>query len=166
MRSLNTKRPQPPPMAAQPLLILLEQCFERKAWHGPHLLAALRGVGVEVAVWRPQPLRKNIAEQALHTAYWKYVVRRKLRGDKRGSFPRKGSNWFPTPHVNEGEWNEIIVLLIDQHRQLVGAVTEIVTSEPAPPEEKLRLITGIAAHDVYHAGQIRLLRSMFENRPA
>ncbi|NUQ50463.1 MAG: ATP-binding cassette domain-containing protein, partial [Phycisphaerae bacterium] len=32
-------------------------------------------------------------EIALHAAYWKYVTRRRLRGDKRGSFPLKGSNW-------------------------------------------------------------------------
>jgi hypothetical protein len=147
------------------LLILLEQCFERKAWHGPHLKASIRGVDAEQAGWRPQPRRHNIAEQVLHTAYWKYVVRRRLRRAKRGSFPLKGTNWFPVRgRLSESTWGEYVQLLDDQHAQL----RETVAAFGGPGavtlnEEALRQITGIAAHDVYHAGQIRLLRSLYES---
>ncbi|RMF76431.1 MAG: DinB family protein [Planctomycetota bacterium] len=146
------------------LLILVDQCFDRKAWHGPHLKAAIRGVDAAQAVWRPQPRRHNIAEQVLHAAYWKYVVRRKLRGDKRGSFPLKGTNWFPVRgKLRDEAWAEHKNLLDEQHRLLRAAVAESAGGKrKALGEAQLRLITGVAAHDAYHAGQIRMLRSMHE----
>lgn len=146
------------------LLILLDQCFDRKAWHGPHLKASIRGVDAGRAVWRPQPRRHNIAEQVLHAAYWKYAVRRRLRGEKRGSFPLKGSNWFPVREgLSEATWAEYRALLDEQHKLLRAAVQELGGAKRTTLSEKqLRLITGLAAHDVYHAGQIRLLRVMGE----
>lgn len=142
------------------LLILLDQCFDRKAWHGPHLKAAIRGVDARQAVWRPQPRRHNIAEQVLHAAYWKYAVRRRLLGEKRGSFPLKGSNWFAVDaRLSEETWEAHRRLLDETHVRLRDAVTQVAGGR-ALDEKRLRLITGIAAHDVYHAGQIRLLRVM------
>ncbi len=77
------------------LVHLLDEAFDRKAWHGPNLWGSVRGLSAEEAAWRPSPGRHSIQELALHCAYWKYAVRRKLTGEKRGSFPLKGSNFFP-----------------------------------------------------------------------
>jgi hypothetical protein len=79
------------------LLGLLDEAFERKAWHGPNLRGSLRGLDAKAAAWRPGPGRHNIWETAVHAAYWKYAVRRRLTGEKRGSFARGGSNWFRCP---------------------------------------------------------------------
>ena len=79
------------------LLRMLEQAFDRKSWHGPNLRGSIRGVSASDAAWRPADGRHSIAEQVLHAAYWKYVVRRKLTGEKRGSFALPGSNWFSVP---------------------------------------------------------------------
>ena len=87
-------------MAVSPvdlLVRLLDQAYERRSWHGPNLRGSVRGVSAAVAAHRPAEGRHNIWEVALHAAYWKYVVRRRLLGEKRGSFPLKGSNWFPRP---------------------------------------------------------------------
>ena len=46
------------------------------------------------SAWRPHPARHSIQEIVVHAAYWKYAVRRRLKGEKRGSFPLKGSDWF------------------------------------------------------------------------
>ena len=148
------------------LLLLIDQCFDKKAWHGPHLKASIRGVDPAQAVWRPQPRRHNIAEQVLHAAYWKYVVRRRLHGDRRGSFPLKGTNWFPVRgKLRDEAWAEHKNLLDQQHALLRAAIQEACSDKHQPLNEtQFRLITGIAAHDVYHAGQIRLLRSMREGK--
>ncbi|MCH7721424.1 MAG: DinB family protein [Planctomycetes bacterium] len=148
------------------LLCLLDQCYDTKAWHGPHVRASIRGVDTKEAAWRPQPKRKNVAQQVLHIAYWKYVVRRKLRGDKRGSFPFKGTNWFPVPpRLSEAHWEGYKQILEDQHAQLRQTVVGLAkTGRWSVSPEKVHLISGIAAHDVYHAGQIRLLRSMYESK--
>src|SRR5207245_11177058 len=101
------------------LLYLLDQAYDKKAWHGPNLRGAIRRISSAQAAWRPAPKRRSIGDIVVHAAYWKYAVRRRLRGDKRGSFPLKGSNWFtlPTSLTEEG-WRVFVVLLDTQHREL------------------------------------------------
>lgn len=143
------------------LLTILEQAYRKTSWHGPNLRASFRGVSPAQAVWRPHPARHSIAEQVLHAAYWKYVVRRRLTGAKRGSFPLKGSNWFPVQSLHASEWLRFGTMLEAEHEQLCDAVTSIVGRNRAALEPlHWKLITGLAAHDVYHAGQIRLLRAL------
>ena len=74
------------------LLRMLDEAYSVKTWHGPNLKGSLRGLTAVTAAWRPGPKRHNIWEVAVHAAYWKYVVRRRLLGEKRGSFELKGSN--------------------------------------------------------------------------
>ncbi len=147
------------------LLCMLEQCFEKNAWHGPHVRASIRGADAQEAVWRPQPKRRNVAQQVLHIAYWKYSVCRRIRAGKRGSFPLKGTNWFPvSAKLSETRWEEYKQILEDQHAQLRQMVVDLATAGPSSlTSGRVHMIAGIAAHDVYHAGQIRLLRSMYES---
>lgn len=79
------------------LLELLDEAFEKRSWHGPNLRGVLRGVTAEQAAWRAAPGRHNIWELTVHAAYWKYAVRRRLLGEKRGSFALEGSNWIERP---------------------------------------------------------------------
>jgi hypothetical protein len=79
------------------LLRILDEAYEKKAWHGPNLKGTLRGVSVQEAVWRPAPDRHNVWELALHAAYWKYAGWRRLTGEKRGAFPVTGSNRVARP---------------------------------------------------------------------
>ena len=73
------------------LLRLLDQAYNRQAWHGTNLRGALRGLSCEQALWRPARGRHNIWEIVLHAAYWKFCVRRHLTGQRDERFPRKGS---------------------------------------------------------------------------
>lgn len=76
------------------LVSLVDEAFNRNAWHGPTLWGALRGVTSEQAAWRPAPDRHNIWEIAVHAAYWKHMVRRRITGDRRLRFPLRGKDWF------------------------------------------------------------------------
>jgi hypothetical protein len=139
------------------LLKFIDQAYKKKAWHGPTLRGSLRGVTVEVALWRPSPKHHNIWELAIHSAYWKYAVRRKLTGGLRGSFPKEGSNWFKIGNATgAAEWKRVIALLDEQHRQL----REIISSMSFGQVKRLDMIMGIASHDLYHAGQIQLLKRL------
>ena len=135
------------------LLRILDDAYERKAWHGPNLRGSLRGVTAQEALWRPAPSRHNIWELAVHCAYWKYAVRRKITGEKRGSFARKGSNW-----LRPGEkWEDDLRMLGREQRALLAAI-EMATSQQLTKLE--RLIYGVAAHDTYHTGQIQLIKRL------
>jgi uncharacterized damage-inducible protein DinB len=149
------------------LLHLLATSYERKAWHGPNLRGSLRGVSVAEAAWRPGQTRHNIWEHAVHAAYWKYAVCRKLTGAKRGSFHHKGSNWFER-HAALGEqaWLDDLALLRRVHGELVKAVEELIDKDlqrnpKGSTYSRWQLIAGIAAHDVYHAGQVQLLKRLY-----
>src|SRR5262245_51028611 len=150
----------------QLLLRLLDEAFDRKSWHGPNLRGSIRGVTPEEAAWRPAPERHNIWEHVVHAAYWKYIVRRRLLGEKKGSFVEKGSNWFARPiDVNEDAWRGDVTNLDVYHQWLRAAVAELTPAElqrtPAGSKvSNLAMLTGIASHDVYHAGQIQLLKRL------
>jgi hypothetical protein len=143
------------------LLTLLDEAFERKAWHGPNLRGTLRGLSARRAAWRPAPGRHNIWELVAHAAYWKYAVRRRITGEKRGSFPLAGSNWFTSPAApDEASWKEVRALLTSEHRQLRSAAVALRTPDTAT----LRLVRGAASHDLYHAGQIQILKRLCPER--
>jgi PAS domain-containing protein len=150
--------------ANQLILKLLEEGYQRKTWHGPNLKQSLKGVSAQEAAWRAAPGRHNIWELALHSAYWKYAVRRKLEGAKRGSFVLRGSNFFVRPETGkdtEAAWRADLAILDKEHRALVNSVRQFLRK---PVSAKgLRMLYGVAYHDVYHAGQIRLLRRFQED---
>lgn len=146
------------------LVDLFEEAFDRKTWHGPNLWQSLRGVTAEQAVFRPAPNRHNIWEVALHAAYWKYAVRRRLEGGKRGSFRLQGSNFFHRPEPgrsNEAAWMADKAILRSEHAALRKAMQKALRKTVTP--KTLQMLWGVAFHDVYHAGQIRLLRRLMEN---
>jgi len=154
------------------LLHLLDEAYGKTAWHGPNLTGSLRGVTAREAAWRPAPGRHNIQELAVHAAYWKYVVRRRMTGEKRGSFPIEGSNFIELPVADPAAWKSARGVLEREHRALRAAV------EGFPPERlrkalpgtrgrtALREIAGIAMHDVYHTGQIQLVKTLQRKRRA
>jgi hypothetical protein len=148
----------------QLILTLLDEAYEKKTWHGPNLKQALRGVQAQQAAWRPGPGRHNIWEETLHAAYWKYAVRRRIEGGKRGSFALQGSNFFARPEkgkFNEAAWRKDQELLEREHRALRAAMVTLL--QTARSAKLLRQLYGIAFHDVYHAGQIRLLRRLMNH---
>ena len=147
------------------LLAVLDRAYDRRSWHGPNLRGALRGVTLAEAAWRPAPGRHNVWEVLVHAAYWKYVVRRRLLGEKRGSFPLAGSDWFARPEAaTAAAWRSDLELLAGTHRALRAAVAGLkpraLRRAAGGGTSPLDLVAGAAAHDVYHAGQIQLLKRL------
>jgi uncharacterized damage-inducible protein DinB len=144
----------------------LEESYHKKSWHGTNLRGSIRGLSLKQICWRPAPKRHNIWEVAVHCAYWKYIVRRRLTGEKHCSFPLKGSNFFERPVEKiESAWKKDVHLLDEMHYLLVEEVKKLLPADlnKSPNGSKfnnLQTISGIAMHDVYHAGQIQLLKKL------
>ncbi len=91
---------------------------------------------------------------------------RRLGGGRRGTFPLEGSNWFPRPDdPSDRAWRADVALLDAQHRHLRELVARLEPADLLQPPAGSRytrafLIRGIAAHDLYHAGQIQLLKRL------
>jgi hypothetical protein len=149
--------------ATQVLLHSIDEAYDHAAWHGTTLKGALRGVTARRASWRPAPGRHSIRELVIHAAYWKDRVRERLTG-KAAVFPYPGSNWFERSGGGEKAWKEERALLDRSHRALRRAVANLPADKLTRPlpgyrgRTALREAAGIALHDVYHTGQIQLLK--------
>src|SRR4029077_13092651 len=113
------------------LMALLHEAYSKKTWHGPNLRQSLKGVSAKQAAWRPGSGRHNIWEIALHAAYWKYAVRRRLQGGKRGSFVLKGSNFFTRPEngdTSEAAWRRDRAILETEHRELEKTIRQVLST--------------------------------------
>jgi hypothetical protein len=166
------RRADPGPQLSTPnplvalLLRVMDQAYDQKSWHGTTLRGSLRGLTAEEALWRPGPNRHNIWELTLHAAYWKYIVRRRLAGDSVGSFERKPSNWPDIPQpADSSAWKRDVSFLESEHRKLreivagLGAARLTVRS-PRGVWTAAEEIHGVAAHDLYHTGQIQLIKRL------
>ena len=148
------------------LLTILDQAYDHPSWHGTNLRGSIRRVSPEQAAWRPGPQRHNIWETMVHAAYWKYTAWRRLTGTKRGSFPLAGSNWFRRPEeMTQRAWRSDTELLERMHVLLRDAVGHLSRNDlyATPRGSKVSnfaLLSGVAAHDLYHAGQIQLLKRL------
>lgn len=147
------------------LLTTLEQAFRAKAWHGSTLRGALGRVRAEEAAWRPAPGRHSIWEITVHCAYWKHIALRRISSEP-PPFPEKGSDWFPRPgEPTEKAWKRDLKLLGEIHEALLTAVgqlsdADLATCPGGSTTSTEDLIRGVAFHDVYHCGQIQLLKRM------
>lgn len=151
------------------LLAFLDQAYNQPSWHGTNLRGSIRRVDPAQAAWRPRPGRHNIWEIVVHAAYWKYAAARRFTGSGRGSFLLQGSNWFRRPEdecrLTADAWRADIKLLDKMHESLRIAVMRLSPKDLAhtPPGKKVSnfaLVSGVAAHDLYHAGQIQLLKRL------
>lgn len=147
-------------------ILLLDEGFDKAAWHGPNLMGSLRGLTVRDLLYRPRKEGHNIWELAVHCAYWKYAVRNRLISGQRNTFPLEGSNFFPrSKGLNLSDWKKDLALLKQQHAALRATVLGL---DPRTFDFRLegskhtvrRTVLGIAAHDLYHGGQVALLKRM------
>lgn len=144
----------------------LEQAFNKSAWHGITLRGSLRNVEYKEALWRPSPKRHNIREIALHTAYWKYIVWRKVSGHTETSFPYPGSDWQKLPaKFDKKTWDKEKKMLTKYHTLLIKELNSFPASklDKMGPKSKYKykqLLLGIGSHDLYHGGQIQLIKRL------
>jgi uncharacterized damage-inducible protein DinB len=154
------------------LLEIIARAYDHRSWHGTNLRGSIRGLDPSIAATRPARGRHNIWELVVHAAYWKYAVWRRLTGEKRGSFPLEGSNWFPRPvpgGADERAWRRDVALLGRMHAQLVEAIAalsdrDLTRVSRGSMASNFELIAGVAAHDLYHAGQIQVVRRLVSDR--
>lgn len=149
------------------LLAAVDEAYDKRSWHGTNLRGALRGVSIAAAACRPAYGRHNIWELTVHAAYWKYDIRRRLTGAGR-SFALDGSNFWSRPIDGTlKEWKTDLALLEAEHRALREVVEQFpqrrwTMKAPGKPFNFEGLVRGVAAHDLYHAGQIQLLKRLQE----
>lgn len=143
----------------------LEEGYGTDAWHGPDLQGAIGDVTAEAAFRRPAPARHNIAEVALHHAWYVRSVTGRLSGEVPRSFPLDGEDWFDLNADGPLSWDQVKAELAERQHALgrtVGAVGDGKGS-PLSDAQQFDLVLGITCHAVYHAGQIQLIKRLLSS---
>jgi uncharacterized damage-inducible protein DinB len=142
----------------------IRRAFEGDAWHGDSLLEILAGVNAKTAAARPIPDAHSIWELVLHIAAWDKVVIRRAGGEAVTSSDEEN---FPTvEESSDAAWQNALTLLKTTHAELVKTVAAFPESRlqeqvPCNQEEYYNfyhLFNGIVQHELYHAGQMALLK--------
>ena len=144
---------------------VLQEGFGPGAWHGPDLKAAITGVTPALALWRPAAGRHNIAELALHHAYFVRSVRSQLSGLPVEPFVAEGEEWFEVSDERRLSWASISATIEAEQARLRTMVDDLEAgriNSPVAPDERFALVLGITCHAVYHAGQIQLIKRLHE----
>jgi uncharacterized damage-inducible protein DinB len=137
-------------------------------WHGPSMLDTLRGVTAQQAAAHPVPGAHSIWELVLHVTAWRREVIRRIAGATAGE-PLEG-DWPAVPEPSEENWRAALDELQRSHEDVLIAVRSMPRAQLDEPVKDARnpplgtglsfytTLHGLVHHDVYHGGQISLLK--------
>jgi uncharacterized damage-inducible protein DinB len=142
----------------------IRRAFEGEAWHGDSLLELLKGVNAATAAAKPIKNAHSIWELILHIAAWDDIVRQRTGG--KATMPTDEQNFPPVKDTSEAAWNKALEETKRTHNELVKAVAAFPDSrlqEQVPGKTQsyynfFYMFSGIVQHELYHAGQIALLK--------
>src|ERR1700674_519638 len=144
----------------------LSRAFAGDAWHGDSVFEILQGVTAAQAAARPIKNAHTIWELVLHIAAWDNAVLRRLGGV---AVELSDTQNFPAvTDASETAWRKALAEVRRVHEELVEAVSVLPDSrldEKVPGKEGAHytfyyMLHGVAQHELYHAGQIALLKKM------
>lgn len=138
----------------------LKRAFEGEAWHGPSVREVLDDVDASRAAARPIKEAHSIWEIVLHVIAWEAVVRRRLEGDP--AQISEAEDWPAVTDRSETAWKSALARLEEGHQRLRRTISSMqeanLDSAPAGGSTAYVLAHGAIQHDLYHAGQIALLK--------
>ena len=142
----------------------IRRAFDGDAWHGDSILELLNGVNAKTAEAHPIKNAHSIWELVLHIAAWDGAVLTRIGGTAIQLVDEQ--NFPPVKDTSEAAWGRAIEHAKQTHNELVQAVAAFPDShlqEQVPGKSQsyynfFYLFSGIVQHELYHAGQIALLK--------
>lgn len=160
-RSSSTKKSNEATLIAEQL----RNAFEGNAWHGPAVLELLSDVDAATAAVHPLPDTHSIWELVLHIAAWDDAVNRRIVLGKFGkALQLNDAENFPrVTDKSSAAWKDTIARAKKAHRELLKTVATLSDERlrervPGKPYDVGFMLQGVAQHEIYHAGQIAILK--------
>ncbi len=140
----------------------LRRAYEGDAWHGPSLREILSGVTAAWARRRPISAAHSIWELVQHIAAWEAIVLRRIGGETINEVSAE-QDWPPVRDTSAAAWKKALGALEEGNKKLRAAIAQMTDerlNEKVPGKEREFYVElhGIVQHDLYHAGQIALLK--------
>lgn len=141
----------------------LKRAFEGDAWHGPAVMEILSGITAQQAAARPSHAVHSIWEIVRHIAAWDRAVVRRLQGD-RAQLPAE-EDWPLVTDTSDEAWERTTKALTQGNKVLQSAISHLDESRLDQPilesmPSVYVTLHGIVQHDLYHVGQIAILKKM------
>jgi len=142
----------------------IRRAFDGDAWHGDSVLELLKGVQAQIAAAHPIKNAHSIWELILHIAAWDGAALKRTGGTAVELSDEE--NFPPVKGTSEAAWQKAIEDAKHTHNELVKAVAafpdarlqEQVAGKAESYYNFFYLFSGIVQHELYHAGQIALLK--------
>jgi uncharacterized damage-inducible protein DinB len=139
------------------------------AWFGPALRPLLGTISPATATHRPLPRRHTIWELVLHLAANIDFVLARLDGTELEL--SANADWPPVREPTIAAWKDALDALDARYETLLERVGGLSDAQLAQPVVGRRydayaMLHGIIHHNVYHTGQIALLRDVSDSRTA
>ena len=142
----------------------IRRAFEGNAWHGDSVLELLADVDAKAAAAHPIKGAHSIWELLLHIEAWDKATVTRAQG--KATQPSGEKNFPPVEEKSEAAWARALEQLKKSHKALVETVAAFPDArlpEQVPGKTEtyynyFYLFSGIVQHELYHAGQIALLK--------
>lgn len=149
------------------ILDQMDRAYSGDAWHGPSLVAVLDGVSAEDASTHPVSGAHSVWEIVNHVAAWHSIVEKRLNGETVEVTVER--DWPPVWEVSDVAWRRALENLGESRARLRAAVerlqNELLDEKPATGQDSRYVILhGVIQHDLYHGGQIAILKKAFQNK--
>ena len=146
----------------------LRRTWDGEPWYGPSLRALLADVDAPLAAAHPVPGAHSIWETVRHLSLWTMAVRRRLGGEP--VTYADGDDWPAVTSHESSAWLATLDVLEQAHRAVesyVAAMPADALAELVPGQRitHAAMLHGLVQHDVYHAGQIALLKRAARGAP-
>jgi uncharacterized damage-inducible protein DinB len=139
----------------------IQRAYDGDAWHGSPLRTILADVSAETASAQPIREAHSIRELVRHITFWYDGVRRRIGGEVVEA--DEVEQWPGAIEAGEGAWQQELADLERAHAALVETVGKLAVEDlerpvPGNPYNVYILLHGLVQHNLYHAGQIALLK--------
>ena len=139
----------------------LRRAFYGSAWHGPAVLELLEDVDAAAAAAKPLKDVHSIWELLLHVEAWDRAAMVRLGGQK--CQPQGADNFPPVITPTQSAWRKAVAGAKRTHDSLVQTIVGLPESRlrervPGKRYDFYHMLHGIAQHELYHAGQIAILK--------
>lgn len=152
------------------LILKLQESFDGKPWFGESLMTKLNSVDVNKVNDLPLSSQNSISRLVQHIINWRIFAIKKLQGDKDFDIEQNDTNdWTDILINNEEDWNKLKVKLQDTQDKIIRLLSSkdnsfLIQQVSGRQYNFQYLIEGLIQHDIYHLGQIGLVKRLAEGK--
>jgi uncharacterized damage-inducible protein DinB len=139
----------------------LDRAMNGEAWHGPHLEELLKDVSAQQAAAHPVSGAHSIWELVNHVGSWNAILAERASGNAVAVTEQQ--DWPPVTDTSAESWKRALDQMRASRAQLRNAIEKLNEAQlddiaPGKDHSIYVMLHGGVQHDLYHAGQIAVLK--------